>query len=154
MATTDIVHRVASGHAELRREGRTAYRLPVTLLRGREAIPLRSEDVSFHGLFLETDEPLPLRHLIRLRLLLPPYDRELIAHGKVVRVVPPNNPEGRPAGVGIELFALDRTARTVWGNFVSRAQHGDYRQDDIDWSVLGEIRFLEPEVVGGDEGET
>ena len=38
----DIVHKIASGTAELRSEGRTAYRLPVTLLRGREEIPLLS----------------------------------------------------------------------------------------------------------------
>jgi hypothetical protein len=144
---TDIVHKVQSGHAELRREGRTAYHLPVTLLRGRDEIPVRSEDVSFHGLFLETEEPLPLRHLVRLRLLLPPYDRELLAHGMVVHVVPPGNPEGRVPGVGVELYALDRAARTVWGHFVARAQEGEFRQEGLDLSQLGEVRFLDPELV-------
>jgi hypothetical protein len=153
VASTYVVHKVASGHAELRRGDRTAYRLPVTLLRGREEIPLRSEDVSFHGIFLETDEPLPLRHLVRLRLILPPYDRELLAHGMVVRVVPPGNPEGRRPGVGIELYALDRAARTVWGHFVARAAQGDFRQDDIDWSGIGEVRFLDPEFAGDDDPE-
>lgn len=145
----DIVHKLATPHAELRREGRTAYRLPVTLLRGREEIPIRSEDVSYHGLFLETDEPPPLRHLIRLRLLLPPYDRELVAHGMVVHVVPPGNAEGKPSGVGVELYALDRTARTVWGNFVARAQAGDFRDEGLDLGALGEIRFLPPELHAG-----
>ena len=144
---TDLVHKIATQHAELRRGGRTAYRLPVTLLRGREEIPLRSEDVSFHGLFLETDDPLPLRHLIRLRLLLPPYDRELVAHGMVVRVVPPDNPEGKPAGVGIELYALDRAARAVWGHFVARVEGGDFPQGELDLSAIGEVRFLDPEFI-------
>jgi hypothetical protein len=150
---TDVVHKLATPHAELRREGRTAYRLPVTLVRGREEIPLRSEDVSYHGLFLETDEPLPLRHLIRLRLLLPPYDRELVAHGMVVHVVPADNAEGKPAGVGVQLYALDRSARAVWGHFVARAQEGEFHQEGLDLSRLGEVRFLEPEfVIEPDEG--
>jgi hypothetical protein len=150
---TDIVHKVATRHAELRREGRTAYRLPITLLRRDEEIPVRSEDVSFHGLFLETEEPLPLRHLIRLRLLLPPYDRELLAHGMVVHVVPPGNVEGKTPGVGVQLYALDRAARAAWGQFVARLQEGEFRQEDIDWDQIGEIRYLEPELVEeGGEG--
>jgi hypothetical protein len=153
VAKTSIVHKIASGQAELRRGDRTAYRLPVTLVRGREEIPLRSEDVSFSGLFLETDEPPPLRHLVRLRLILPPYHRELSAHGVVVRVVPPGNPEGRRPGVGVELFALDRAARTVWGHFVARAAQGDFRQDDIDWSGIGEVRFLDPEIASDGDPE-
>jgi hypothetical protein len=144
---TDIVHKIASGTAELRREGRTAYRLPVTLLRGREEIPLLSEDVSYHGLFLETDDPLPLRHLIRLRLLLPPYDRELVAHGMVVHVVPPGNAEGKRPGVGVQLYALDRAARAVWGHFVARAQEGEFHHEGLDLSRLGEVRFLDPELL-------
>ena len=144
----DIVHKVSDPHAELRREGRTTYRLPVTLLRGRDEIPLRSEDVSYHGLFIETDEPLPLRHLLRLRLLLPPYDRELVAHGMVAHVMPPGNAAGKIPGMGVELYALDRAARTVWGHFVARVQEGDFRHEGIDWSQLGEIRFLDPEILG------
>ena len=144
---TDIVHKIESHTADLRREGRTAYRLPVTLVRGREEIPVRSEDVSYHGLFLETDEPLPLRHLIRLRLLLPPYDRELQAHAMVVHVVPSDNAEGKPAGVGVQLYALDRAARAVWGHFVARVQEGEFHPEGLDLSRLGEVRFLEPELV-------
>ena len=75
------------------------YRLSVTLIRGRDEIPLRTEDVSHHGLFLETDDAVPLRHLVRLRLLLPPYERELVAHGMAVHQVPRDNSGGRPAGV-------------------------------------------------------
>jgi hypothetical protein len=148
---TDLVHKVRDGHAELRREGRTAYRLPVTLFRGRDEIPLSADDVSFHGLFLETEETLPMRHLVRLRFLLPPYDRELVAHGMVVRVAPPSGEPGKRAGVGVELYGLDRAARTVWSNFVARVQAGDFRHDDLDLGQLGEIRFLEPDVVVDEE---
>ena len=101
--------------------------------------------MSYHGLFLETDDPLPLRHLIRLRLLLPPYDRELVAHAMVVHVVPLGNAEGKRPGVGVQLYALDRAARAVWGHFVARAQEGDFHHEGLDLSRLGEVRFLDPE---------
>ncbi len=148
---TDLVHKLRDGHAELRREGRIPYRLPVTLFRGRDEIPLSADDVSFRGLFLETDEALPLRHLIRLRFLLPPYDRELLAQGLVVHVVPAT--PARAAGVGIELYGLDRAARAVWSNFVARVQAGDFRHDDLDLAQLGEIRFLDPELVAQPDEE-
>lgn len=122
---------------EQRRDERFAFRLPVTLLRGREEIPLRTEDISYQGLFLETNEPLPLRHLIRLRLLLPPFHRELQTFAMAVHI-----PSGRRAGgVGVQLYALDRAARTVWSNFVTRVRLGDFDE-------TSEIRFLPPEVLG------
>lgn len=135
--------------SDLRRELRLPYRLAVTLLRGREEIPLRTEDVSHHGLFLEIDDALPLRHLVRMRLLLPPYQRELLAHGMTVHQVPRGNVEGKAAGVGVQLYALDRSARSVWSNFVSRVQSGELRRDEAAWDKLtGEaILFLEPEIV-------
>lgn len=124
--------------ADQRRDPRYVFRLPVTLLRGREEIPLRTEDISYQGLFLETDEPLPLRHLIHLRLLLPPFYRELETFGMAVHA-----PAGRRAGgVGVQLYALDRAARTVWGNFVTRVRLGDFGEDET-----SEIRFLPPEIL-------
>lgn len=136
------------GPDELRREPRLVYRLPVTLLRGREEIPLRTEDVSYHGIFLETDQLPPLRQLLRLRLLLPPYNRELVAHGMVVHLVLPDNAEGKPPGVGVQLYALDRAARTVWDNFVARVRQGDFHRADANWPPLaeGSISFLEPDL--------
>jgi hypothetical protein len=121
------------------------------LLRGREEIPLRTEDVSFQGLFLEMDEPLPLRQLVRLRLLLPPFNREFVAHGMAVHAV---HAEGdRPTGVGVQLYALDRAARIIWTDFVARVRQGELDDRRLDPVIRAErleddeIRFLEPELV-------
>ena len=140
------------GPASGRLDQRFAYRLPVTLLRGREEIPVRTEDVSFQGLFLEMDDVPPLRHLLHLRLLLPPFHRELHVFGMAVHAVAPDNDAGRPGGVGVQLYALDRVARTIWGNFVSRVRHGDHGNGLLDWSQLTDgsligIRFMEPEIL-------
>lgn len=136
---------------QARLDERFAFRLPVTLLRGREEIPVRTEDVSFHGLFLEMEDLPPLRQLLHLRLLLPPFHREFHVFGMAVHAVPPDNGAGRPGGVGVQLYALDRVARTIWGNFVSRVRYGDLGSGLLEWSQLTDpapvsIRFLEPEI--------
>jgi hypothetical protein len=134
-----------------RLDERFAYRLPVTLLRGREEIPVRTEDVSFQGLFLEMDDAPLLRQLLHLKLLLPPFHRELHVFGMAVHAVPADNEAGRPGGVGVQLYALDRVARTIWGNFVARVRYGDLGSGLLDGSQLTDatligIRFLEPEI--------
>jgi hypothetical protein len=120
----------------------------LTLFRKREEIPLRSEDVSFTGLFIETDEPPPARHLIRLRLLLPPYGRALLTHANVVHVVPPNHAAvARTPGVGVMLYALDRATRLAWETFVTRVLEGEFSGEDAGWSAYGDFRFLEPKIL-------
>ena len=140
--------------ADQRRDTRFAFRLPVTLVRGREEIPLTTEDISYHGLFLETDEDIPLRHLVRLKLLIPPFHRALDAFGMAVHT-PASAARDRPRGVGVQLFALDRAARTVWGNFVTRVRFGDFASDRIsaaELAAMDEIRFLPPEIAPSAEG--
>jgi hypothetical protein len=135
-----------------RQDERYAYRLPVTLLRRGEEIPLVTEDVSYHGLFLETDDPLPLRYIFRLKLFLPPFDRELDALGMAVHQVSPREAMGRTPGVGVQLYAMDHAARTVWSNFVARVSAGELGSGRREWAavldgaLLG-IRFLEPEIL-------
>jgi hypothetical protein len=141
----NTVRKLPARSAEQRQDRRFPFRLAVTLVRGREEIPLRTDDVSFQGLFLETDEPVPLRQLVRLRLLLPPFHRELIAHGMAVHAVRPEGDPIRPPGVGVQLYGLDRAARNVWSDFVARVRQGELDDRRI---AVDEIRFLEPEILG------
>lgn len=106
---------------EQRRAERYPFRLPVTLVRGREEIPLVTQEVSYHGFFLETDDLPPVRQLLRLRLLLPPYDRALDVHAMVVHHLAELD---REPGIGVQLYALDRSARSVWENFVTAVRLG------------------------------
>jgi hypothetical protein len=107
-----------TGGAENRREPRFTIRLPATLLRGkREALRLETADVSVHGLFLRTDEPPPLRQLVKVEIILPATGRRLLLHGMVVfvRKVPDG---GMPVGIGVQLVGLDGELLATWDEFV------------------------------------
>jgi hypothetical protein len=101
----------------LRREARVDARIRVTVVRGRRMISLETADVSFKGLFLQTDDPPPLRSLMRLRVALP--EREIEAHAMAVHVATATSDasEGR-AGVGVQFWGLAGPDRTAWDDFV------------------------------------
>lgn len=105
------------GRREQRRDRRFRYQLPVTLLRGAQEVSLLSDDVSFRGLFLRTDDPPPLRQLVQLRMRLPPGNDELRVHAMAVFSVPPGT-AGRTPGVGVQLYALGDEVRQRWERFV------------------------------------
>lgn len=101
----------------LRREARVEARVKVLIVRGRTTIPLETADVSFKGLFLCTDEPPPLRSLMRLRVVLPL--REIEAHAMAVHVASSADAsEGRTAGVGVQFWGLAGPDRIAWDDFV------------------------------------
>lgn len=101
----------------LRREARVDARIKVTVVRGRRMVSLETSDVSFKGLFLRTDDPPPLRSLMRLRVALPL--REIEAHAMAVHVSTTDDPlEGRAAGVGVQFWGLAGPDRIAWDDFV------------------------------------
>lgn len=101
----------------LRREARVDARIKVTVVRGRRMVSLETSDVSFKGLFLRTDDPPPLRSLMRLRVALPL--REIEAHAMAVHVSTTETPlEGRSAGVGVQFWGLAGPDRIAWDDFV------------------------------------
>jgi hypothetical protein len=99
----------------LRREARVDARIRVLVVRGRRTVPLETSDVSFKGLFLVTDDPPPVRSLMRLRVALPA--REIEAHAMAVHVSDDAG-DGRGAGVGVQFWGLAGPDRTAWDDFV------------------------------------
>lgn len=99
----------------LRRETRIEARIRVLVVRGRETVPLLTSDVSFKGLFLETNEPPPLRSLMRLRVALP--QREIEAHAMAIHVTMPGD-GARGSGVGVQFWGLAGPERALWDDFV------------------------------------
>ena len=80
-------------------------------------VSLETSDVSFKGLFLQTDDPPPVRSLMRLRVTLP--QREIEAHAMAVHISATNDvSEGRTAGVGVQFWGLAGPDRTAWDDFV------------------------------------
>lgn len=106
-----------SARAERRRERRYGSGVRLVVLAGGREVAAVSEDVSFSGVFVRVDAPLPERQLVRLRLRLPPEGDELEVMGVVARRAPAAR--GLPPGVGIRLFALGREQRARWDRFVA-----------------------------------
>jgi hypothetical protein len=104
-----------------RRDTRYEIRFPAQVRHERRTDSFFSEDVSFNGVFFRTDTPPPLRRLVTMRLVLPPGDTALHAHGMVVHVVDYGNAFERVPGFGVQLYALDHATRTIWHNFVRAA---------------------------------
>jgi hypothetical protein len=104
----------------VRREGRVEAKIQVIVVRGKRTIPLETLDVSFKGLFLQTDEPPPVRSLVRLRVRLPTGDIE--THAMAVHVssesgVRDGGSSGR-AGVGVQFWGLSGPDRMAWDAFI------------------------------------
>ncbi len=106
-----------------RRDTRYSIQFPAQLVIGRQKRALMTSDVSRSGVFLRTDEPLALRQLVRLQLILPDGDLAIAAHGMAVHIVEPSksSPERIP-GVGIQFYAIDRETRIAWSAFVKQVE--------------------------------
>lgn len=97
----------------MRREARFDVRMPVEIFRGKIAHSLETSDVSFKGLFVKTNNPPPLRSLVRLRVNLP--GRSFEAHAMVVHVVAES---GQQNGMGLQFWGLSGSDRGAWDDFV------------------------------------
>jgi hypothetical protein len=107
---------------ERRFDTRFPLRLAVTVTSSKTSRDLFSEDVSFRGLFVRTDEPYPLRSLVRVHLVTPADGRGLELLAMAVHFVPFDNEAGHPPGSGLQLYALDRDTRARWDAVVAFAR--------------------------------
>ncbi len=113
----------AMNNENLRREARVDVRVPVTVYRGKKPLGLETSDVSFKGLFVCTEDPPPLRSLVKLRVAL--VGREFEAHAMAVHVVRPAPSEGAShhPGVGLQFWGLSGQDRLAWDDFVRGLVH-------------------------------
>ena len=102
--------------ADRRRGSRLQVRIPaVATIRG-EPVELLTENVAMRGVFLRTDEPLPMKSLIPLTLFLPPDDTAFETHGVAVHRVDPG--EDRSPGVAFQFYGMDQASRRRWKEFL------------------------------------
>jgi hypothetical protein len=115
-----------------RQDPRFHVELPVTLISTKPHAEASTWDVSFRGLFLKTRTPVPLRRLVRFAIVAPHTGQEIVLHGMVVNVVGPGDSEGRPQGIGVELYALDPDGRRAWWDLVRAVRdQGDDRPSHV-----------------------
>jgi uncharacterized protein (TIGR02266 family) len=96
-------------------ERRRSERAPVTVRIEYATVDALFSDftrnINEGGIFVETDEPIPLDEKVELRLRLPGTPELVHARGRVVRVEPAG--EGSAAGIAIEFEQLDGAAREL-----------------------------------------
>ena len=110
-----------------RRESRLRLQIPVRLLVRSQPVDMRTEDVSFSGMFLRTDSPPPVRGLVRFEVEMDGRRDPLQMTGMVVHVIPANSPNGRTAGLGLQFYGVGADVRGVWTRYLQmlRERHPD-----------------------------
>lgn len=106
---------------ERRNSSRIHLEIGVTILENSGNRILRAIDISERGMFIKTDDPAPVRRLIRLRVPVADSGQELHVLAMVVHRVLPT-PEilasGAPPGMGVQLYGLGPLARKRWTDWV------------------------------------
>lgn len=133
----DLFKPAGSAPQDRRSELRFPLELPVTLLSARGNEQYVTRDIGFRGVFIVADRCPPPRTLLRLRMILPTTGTELTVHAVVARVIAPNNPAGHEPGMGLELFATDRSTRTLWSGLVCYAHDHADDVDEVDEQLSG-----------------
>lgn len=106
--------------AKDRRSPRVQIALDVFLQTIDGDVPFKTLDASYEGVYLLSDEPLPLRKLIRFRTCIPDSGEELQMLGLVAHTVNPADAEESPVppGMGIQLYSLGKDTRERWRDYV------------------------------------
>lgn len=104
--------------ADKRRDKRRRVRIRAELSIGGRTLQLQTGNVAERGVFLRTDETVPLRSLVPLKLTLPPDEDEFTVHGMVVHTVGPDDPEDRAPGAAFQFYGMDNAAALRWRRFL------------------------------------
>ena len=106
---------------ERRNSSRIHLEIGVTVLENSGNRSLRAIDISERGMFIKTDDPAPVRRLIRLRVPVASDGQELHVLALVVHRVLPTPGTltmDSPPGMGIQLYGLGPLARKRWTEWV------------------------------------
>lgn len=108
-----------------RRDARHVVQIALRLTVRRATYTVVTEDVSFRGLFVRTDETIGARQLVPIEIDLP--DGMLKVHGMAVWVIGKDNPGGRVPGVGLQFYGLGREENGRWQRFVRGLRESEVR---------------------------
>lgn len=110
-----------------RREPRIDIDLSVTVQLPDDAIEYPVGDASYRGVFLISEDPLPLRKLVRIETQLAGDAESLQMMGLVAHhISPPEAAEmEREPGMGIHLFSVGEETHRRWRKFVREKYESD-----------------------------
>jgi len=127
--------------------GRKAIRyilhIPVDVSLGRRQMRLLTEDISYQGVFLRTDTPPPLRHLLLLSISIPNQAEPLHLHAMVLHIIPPNNRGGRTPGVGCQFYAVSKNIRDKWYEYLQHVKEECIQEEPSSITVFTSTRPAE-----------
>ena len=78
-----------------------------------------ARNISGGGIFIRTQQPLPLDHELQIRFRLPGISRSLVVRGVVVWANPYPSRSLYPSGMGIKFLNLDSEATQIIAEFVN-----------------------------------
>jgi Tfp pilus assembly protein PilZ len=101
--------------ANFRRSQRYAFHLDLLLKGTYRNTPTTTEDVSFHGVFIRSDEERAPNQLLKFTVIDPRNGEHVELLGIVARcVMRADATATRPPGVGVSLFGNDRATEARW----------------------------------------
>ncbi len=106
-----------------RRSERYRFRLQVVFKSAYGSQRALTEDVSFHGVFIRTDESRAPNQLVKFTILDPEGGEAIDLLGIVARAVEPTEAQAeRPPGIGVSLFGNSRAVESRWVKLVRRVK--------------------------------
>lgn len=102
-------------------ERRRHQRIPVSVIIDYETADELFQDIALNlslgGVFIRTDELMPLGTRLKIHFSIPEHDDFIDGWGTVVRVESPTDPD-EPTGMGIAFDQLDAAANAIIENIV------------------------------------
>ncbi len=106
-----------------RREGpRTEIEAEVHYRTAQEFLAAYSRNISGGGIFIKTQQPLPLNQTILLRFTLPGISHPFEVRGVVVWANPVSARSAFPAGMGIKFLNIDAKDQQLIADFIKQAK--------------------------------
>lgn len=101
--------------SNFRRSQRHRFQLEVLFKGIHRSTPALTQDVSFHGVFIRTDESRAPNQLLKFTVVHPETGEHLDLLGIVARCVTPAEADpDHPPGIGVSLFGNSRATEAAW----------------------------------------
>lgn len=109
--------------SNFRRSERYEFSLQVLFKGTYRARPALTGDVSFHGVFIRTDETRAPNQLVKFTVIDPENQEQVDLLGIVARSTPPSKATpSRPPGIGVSLFGNSRAVEARWVKLIRRVK--------------------------------
>ena len=103
-----------------REEPRAEAELEVHYRTPQEFLAAYSKNISGGGVFIRTQQPLPLNQNVLLRFTLPGLSHRFEIHGVVVWANPASLKSSFPAGMGIKFLQYDAKEQQMIADFIKQ----------------------------------